>query len=206
MRIIITVFLCVLALPPPLQGVEKPPLDLSPDDWAVLEKGELVFKLEDFQDDTGNINHRLKTFRIINAAPHEVWKVLSEPEKDVEWIPGVDASEVMKRDENYVDVHYEVKVLFMSFQFNIHRVFHRDILFIKNDLIDDMENDLKVSDSYYALYPYEDGKKTIMNYSLHLVVSRNIPQTVADWFARQNCRAWMESLKMRAESKGEWKK
>jgi len=204
-RIMIALALCILA-PPPLRGVEKPPLDLSPEDRAVLEKGELVMKVEEFKDAKGNLCHRLRTYRIIAVPPEEVWKVLSEPEKDREWIPGMDVSEVMNRGKDQVDVHYEVTVLFMVFQFNIHRVFHPDILFIKNDLIEGMENDLTMADSYYALYPADDGKKTIMNYSLRLAVSSSIPKAVEDWFAKMSSKGWMENLKKRAESKGTWKK
>jgi hypothetical protein len=205
-RMILAMVVCILASPLTLRGVEKPFLELSPEDRALLEKGKLVFKIEEFQDGQGDVNHRLKTFRLINAPPEEVWKVLTNPEKDFEWIPGVNLSEVLKKEKNYSDIRYEVDVLFMTFQFHIHRVFNKDVLFIKNDLINDMENDLKVADSYYALYPCDDGNKTIMNYSLLLVVSQNIPKAVEDWFTKQSCKGWMENLKKRAESKGTWRK
>ena len=205
-RILIALAFCILASPPTLGGVEKPPLKLSPQERALLEKGELVMKVEEFQDEKGNLIHRIRTYRIIAVPPKEVWKVLSEPEKDREWIPGVDVSKVMKRGKDHVDVHYEVKVLFMVFKFNIHRVFYPDILFIKNDLIKGMKNDLKVADSYYALYPCDNGKKTIMNYSLRLAVSRNIPKPVEDWFAKQSSKGWMENLKKTDRKQGDLEK
>jgi ribosome-associated toxin RatA of RatAB toxin-antitoxin module len=204
-RMMIALALCILA-PLSLHGVEKPPLDLSPEEMAVLETGEPVLKVEEFRDENGNLNHRLRTYRIIAVPPSEVWKVLSEPEQDREWIPGVDVSRVLDRGPDHVDVHYEVSVLFMTFRFNIHRVFYPDILYVKNDLIPGMDNDLAVADSYYALYPCANGQKTIMNYSLRLAVSSGIPKPVEDWFAKQSSKGWMENLKKRAESKGTWKK
>jgi ribosome-associated toxin RatA of RatAB toxin-antitoxin module len=205
--ILIMLALAIALLAPSLlQAIEKPPLDLSPQEMAVLEKGDPVLKVEEFRDENGNLNHRLRTYRLIAVPPQEVWKVLSQPEQDREWIPGVDVSQVLDRGPDHVDVHYEVMVLFMVFRFNIHRVFHPDALYIKNDLIPGMDNDLAVADSYYALYPCDNGQKTIMNYSLRLAVSQSIPKPVEDWFARQSSKGWMENLKKRAESNGTWKK
>lgn len=185
---------------------DKPPLDLTASELAVVRSGELVTKVEAFQDAKGRESHRLRHFQLINAPPEAVWKVLSNPEQDREWIPGVVVSRVLQRGENWVDIHYEVEVLWMTFQFNIHRVFHRPILFIKNDLIEGMDNDLKVSDSYYSLYPDDDGRATIMNYTLRIAVSDHVPDAVEQWFAKVSGDGWMANLKKRAESGGTWKK
>ncbi len=185
---------------------EKPGIDLSPEDLKVLEEGKLVTKVDEYKDDKGNVNHRMGNYLIIDVPPKEVWKVLTEPEKDHEWISGVKKSEVLKRDDDSCDVHYEVSIIFMDFQFNIHRRFQDQDLYIKNDLIEEMENDLEVADSYYALYPHANGEKTIMKYSLRLVVSEGIPKSVEDWFVKQSGKGWMQNLKKRAESKGTWKK
>ena len=198
--------LCLLLYSTCLSALEKPGLNLTPDEWTRLKKGELILRIEEFENEKGGKGARTKTFSLVNATPDEVWKVLYEPDKDFKWAPNIVTSEITNRGENFLDIHYVLKTPFKLFQFHIHRVYHKDILLIKSNLLENEKNDLDIVDGLYALYPIEGGKKTIIYYSLYVVASPKIPTVIMDFFTKQGCKGWMENLKKRVESGGTWER
>jgi len=198
--------LCLLLCTPRIPALEKPKLDLSPEEWSKLKKGELTLRIEQVKDEKGRRGTKTNTFRLLNASPVSVWEVLYEPDKDYQWAPRIVRSRITKRGKNFLNIHYVFKTPIKTFQFHVHREYNSDKLIIESHLVENEKNDLSVSDGLYVLYPFEGGKKTVMSYSLYVVTNPNIPSIVTDYFAKQGCREWMENLKKRVESGGKWQK
>jgi len=184
----------------------RPELNLTQEEWARLEKGELILKIEEFESEKGVRGVRTVTFLMVNAAPDEAWKVLSEPEKDFEWAPRIATSKVTNQEGNFIDIHYIMSVLYISIHFHIRRVYEKDNWLIESSLIENEENDLEAVEGQYALYPLHAGKKTVIKYSLFFAVSNKIPMIIQQYFTKRGCMEWMENFKKRVESKGTWKK
>jgi hypothetical protein len=187
-------------------AMARPDLNLTQDEWARLENGELILKIEEFECEKGVRGARTVTFRIVNATPDEVWKVLYEPEKDFEWAPRIATSQVTNKEGNCIDIYYIMSTPFIPIQFHIRRIYEKDNWLIESSLIENEENSLEAVDGQYALYPHHAGKKTIIKYSLYLVVSNKTPMVIQQYFTKRGCKEWMENLKKRVESTGTWKK
>jgi len=184
----------------------SPELNLTQEEWARLENGELILKIEEFEGEKGGRGVRTVTFRMVNATPDEVWKVLHEPEKDFEWAPRISTSKVTNKEGNCIDIHYIMSVLYISIHFHIRRVYEKDNWLIESSLIENEENSLEAVDGQYALYPQHAGKKTVIKYSLYLMLSNRTPMIIQQYFTKRGCKEWMENFKKRVESKGTWKK
>ena len=191
---------------PRLLARARPELNLAPEEWARLEKGELILKIEEFEGKKGMRGVRTVTFRMVNAAPEQVWKVLHEPEKDFEWAPRITTSKVTNQEGNWIDIHYLISVPFFPIQFYIRRIYDLDNWLIQSSLIEDKENTLEAVEGEYSLYTQPAGQKTVIKYSLYLGVSNRTPMIIQQYFAKRGCKEWMENFKKRVESNGTWKK
>ncbi len=200
------IFLFLLVCSSQLPARARHELNLTQEEWARLEKGELILKIEEFEGEKGMRGVRTVTFRMVNATPDEVWKVLYEPEKDFEWAPRITTSKVTNREGNCIDIHYLMSIPFIPIQFHIRRVYEKDNWLIESSLIENKENSFEAVEGQYALYPHHAGQKTVIKYSLYLVVSNKIPMIIQQYFTKQGCKEWMENFKKRVESKGTWKK
>ena len=179
MRAFALVLLLILLLPAPTGAVKQVKLgsivgrvDFKPL-VPLLEKGELSL-VESYR--SGRLR-QVTVVSLIKATPGRVWRVLTDYNHYVDFMPNLDEVEIVKRQGADVVIAYELEVPGTNMDYTlIHR--HAPTTRIDISLADD-EGDIQTGAWRWELIPHQNGSQTILVYSLYTDVRES------SWVLRQ---------------------
>lgn len=179
MRAFACMLLLALLLPSPTSAVKQVKLgsivgrvDFTPL-VPLMEKGELSL-VESYR--SGRLR-QVTVVSLIKATPDKVWRVLTDYEHYVDFMPNLDEIEIVKRQGADVVIEYELEVPGPNMDYTlIHR--HAPKTRIDITLADD-EGDIQTGAWRWELIPHQNGSQTILVYSLYTDVRES------SWVLRQ---------------------
>jgi ribosome-associated toxin RatA of RatAB toxin-antitoxin module len=159
--------LLVLLLPTPTSAVKKVELgsivgrvDFKPL-VPLLEKGELSL-VESYRN--GRLR-QVTVVALVKASPDKVWRVLTDYEHYVEFMPNLDELEIVKRQGADVVIAYELEVPGPNMDYSL--VHHHEPKTRIDITLADDEGDIQTGAWRWELVSHAGGNQTILVYSLY---------------------------------------
>ena len=179
MRKLTTVLLLILFLPSAGGAVKQVKLgsivgrvDFNPL-VPLLQKGELSL-VESYR--SGRLR-QVTVVALVKATPAKVWRVLTDYEHYVEFMPNLDEIEITKREGADVVIAYELEVPGPNMDYTL---IHHHVPMTRIDVtLADDEGDIQTGAWRWELIPHQNGSQTILVYSLYTDVRES------SWVLRQ---------------------
>ena len=179
MRGFFLVFLAVWLLPLPTGAVKQVKLgslvgrvDFKPL-VPLLEKGELSL-VESYR--SGRLR-QVTVVSLVKAPPERVWRVLTDYQNYVKFMPNLDEIEITKRRGADVFIAYELEVPGPNMDYTL---IHHHVPKTRIDItLADDEGDIQTGAWRWELIPHKNGAQTILVYSLYTDVRES------SWVLRQ---------------------
>ena len=139
----------------------------------LLEKGELSL-VESYR--SGRLR-QVTVVSLVNASPDRVWRVLTDYENYVKFMPNLDEIEITKRQGADVYIAYELEVPGPNMDYTL---IHHHVPKTRIDItLADDEGDIQTGAWRWELIPHQNGSQTILVYSLYTDVRES------SWVLRQ---------------------
>lgn len=139
----------------------------------LLQKGELSL-VESYR--SGRLR-QVTVVALVKATPAKVWRVLTDYEHYVEFMPNLDEIEITKREGADVVIAYELEVPGPNMDYTL---IHHHVPKTRIDVtLADDEGDIQTGAWRWELIPHQNGSQTILVYSLYTDVRES------SWVLRQ---------------------
>jgi ribosome-associated toxin RatA of RatAB toxin-antitoxin module len=139
----------------------------------LLEKGELSL-VESYR--SGRLR-QVTVVALVKATPDRVWRVLTDYENYVDFMPNLDEIEITKRQGADVVIDYELEVPGPNMDYTL---IHHHVPKTRIDVtLADDEGDIQTGAWRWELIPHQNGGQTILVYSLYTDVRES------SWVLRQ---------------------
>ncbi|MFP5390639.1 MAG: SRPBCC family protein [Gammaproteobacteria bacterium] len=167
--------------------------------WAQLPKLDVNVKRVDVD---GLHQFEVSATGTVQAVPAVVWKILTNYERQPEFVPDLLSAKVLSRNGNRVVLEQEGQARFLFFR--------RDIRLVVNILeepmsrigIDLVEGDMKVYDCRWELQPLPDNAGTRIVYSGKLVPKFYVPGLLGANLMRSDIERMMSAVLARIDQPG----
>jgi ribosome-associated toxin RatA of RatAB toxin-antitoxin module len=179
MRRFVFVLIAALLLPFPIGAVKQIKLGslIGRVDFEslvpLLEKGELSL-VESYR--SGRL-WQVTVVALVKASPDRVWRVLTDYQNYVKFMPNLDEIEITKRQGADVHIAYELEVPGPNMDYTL---IHHHVPKTRIDItLADDEGDIQTGAWRWELIPHQNGGQTILVYSLYTDVRES------SWVLRQ---------------------
>jgi uncharacterized protein YndB with AHSA1/START domain len=169
--------------------------DFSDEQWAAMQRGEVVSSHQDTSASTESENQLIEASAIVPRPPALVWSVITDFDGRPKFMGNVKAAHVVRTEGNRVWVSEKLKVWGVNIDYNIigtldtpHGVF--------NWVLDkSKDNDVAESVGSWQLYPLDDGQRTLLQYRSHLDTGRAIPGFIESFLTRRSLPEIVENVR-----------
>jgi hypothetical protein len=178
--------------------------DLTPDQIAKVKAGELVILQED-QSSSDRQKRLIRCAMVFNQPIDRAWAVLTQTDKQHEYLPRLDKCVLVKREANWDQVDFFVKVLFININYRVKHEFEPDQYYFHWALDPTYKNDLNHLEGFWQLYQMPDGR-TLGRYGTKVIMAPYFPESVQEFMTRRDLPEALGALKKRVDSGGAWHK
>jgi len=187
---------------------ESPLPDLTLERYEEIRRGEILVFEETFESEDGKDAGRAKAYAYFAQPWPTIWAIVTDYDKQREYMPRLTTSRIIKREGNEVWVRFEMEVLWVDLAWVIkyekdrtaHRIrFALDHSYREVNTIDDTEGS-------WELIPVEGGDATVVVYRLFVDTGYAVPDFVMSYLTRGDLPNVVGNLRKRVESGGSWKK
>lgn len=200
--------LILSALPPPAafsRTAESATTDLTANELAKVEMGNVVVKTETYPTGDGARGARVKAYCIINTLPDVAWAIILNYHQFDEFMPRLEKVEVLERTASTMKVTETVHVMLRAISYTVDLIFKPEQRTMSWTLDKSRKHDLAETSGSWELLPYGQDK-TMLRYTTTLDSGFFVPRFLDELLLRNNLADALLSLKRRAESNGTWKK
>ncbi len=172
-----------------------------------LEKGEIIIKHEEKEISESELSSLLVSVFFVPHPVEVIWEVLDHPEREVEWIPGVKQSKLVRdvclsRTSRQNTTDYRLGGLGLEVYYSTIREYDYKNQTIKGYM--DKERPARLFrdiESGWELFPYKNG--TIFKYWSISRLDVDIPMFISDFLAERTLVAGAKSVRERCQEVAE---
>lgn len=198
---------------PAIVAVPAPPVplkaSLNADEIKKLTAGEVVVRDASHLKADGKAVGKTKSFTIINAPIDRIFAEVLNPLNQPKYMPRLEKVLLEKRVGKTAYYHLFVKILIVDVDY--HLILSEDynspelkVMSWKTDKT--RENGLKDTYGFWALRPWQDGKKTLLEYDLFVDTGRMIPEFAQNFLLKRDLPDILDNIRKYMESNGKWRK
>jgi ribosome-associated toxin RatA of RatAB toxin-antitoxin module len=170
--------------------------DLSESQLLQLENGEVLVGVQQTGQASGGM---VEATILIDAPAESVWQVMVNCPDSPTFVPGLVACRVLESGENWEIIRQEVKWTWflpkLSYVFRAIYQAHKQIDFVR------IEGDLRDMKGTWRLIPFDQGRRTLVRYSVFLDPGFFIPQWVVRQALKADLPAVLRALRTKVLSK-----
>lgn len=188
-------------------GIQPPGLlpDFGPDglDGLSREEKELLLAEEIVVPREPTILTNGKTIIaaaiIFNQPVEKVWKILSQPEKQADYLKEVKKSRLIKEEKEEKWVYFEVNFYGFSIHYTVRHYLYPQWKSIAWQLDPEAENDLSYLYGFWRLYPWSEGK-TLARYGSQVVPKFKLAKAIIQYLYKNRVKSSLLAVKNYLES------
>ena len=173
----------------------------------IEQKKRVIVREERFKDKDGKDQARGMAIAIIRKPWTDVWDILTNYDKQPEYMPRLTKCRVDKKDGNTWYVFHKLKVLFVGIEYTLKMTLNREKRRIHWEVAKDLPHDIAETIGSWEFFPHgPQGKHTLVAYRIFLDSGRMIPQSVQNMLTKKDLPGVLRSLRRRVETGGKWQK
>ena len=147
----------------------------SAEEEANLQKGQPVFREEQFTDAKGHRAGRGVAYLLINAKPEKIWKSILDYDHYKEFYPNVHTAKLTKKENDHLYVFFILDVVgIMKIKYNVDHTFHAQDNRLTWKMDQTKKNDFKETTGFWQIWPRPDGTSLVC-YSVYVETGRWVP-------------------------------
>lgn len=208
---VLLALLGLLAVPGWAQA-PAPPTERDPAAWAGLtpaqiasvKRGEVVILQEDLSS-ADQSQRLIRSAMVFNQPLEKTWALFHQTELQHEYLPRLDNCVLVRREANWDQVDFFVKVLFVDITYRVKHEFEPGRYYFHWALDPSFNNDLAHLEGYWQFYAMDDGR-TLGRYGTKVVTADFIPDSVQEFLTRRDLPEALAAVQKRINSGGTWKK
>jgi ribosome-associated toxin RatA of RatAB toxin-antitoxin module len=166
-------------------------LDLP--DYGRLSRGEVVVST----DPAGRSHRTVQAAILLDAPAERIWDVMVDCEGAPEFVPGLRECTVVERGDGWEVLQHRVRIssLLPQVTYRFRATYRRPerIDFVR------IRGDLKAMEGSWTLVPVEDGRRTVVRYSVYLDPGFLAPQWLVRQALRHDLPELLRALRRRVE-------
>ena len=136
---------------------------------------------------------------IFNQPVEIVWKILSQPERQVDYLKEIKKSKLIREEARGKWVYFEVEIYGFSIHYTVKHLFYPEIKSIAWELDPEAENDLSYLGGFWRLYPWSEGK-TLARYGSQVVPKFKLAHAIVQYLYRNRVKHSLLTVKKYLES------
>jgi hypothetical protein len=136
---------------------------------------------------------------IFNRPVDEVWKLLSQPERQEDYLKEVKKSELIKEETRRKWVYFEVDIYAFSIRYTVRHYLYPEIKSIVWELDPEAKNDLSHLGGFWRLYSWREGK-TLARYGSQIVPKFKLAKAIVQSLYKNRVRHSLLAVKEYLES------
>ena len=175
--------------------VEAGRREFSDDEWAALQRGQVVSSHHDASPSAESANRLIETSAIVPRSPEFVWSVITDFDCRPRFMPNVKAVRVVRREGSQVWLSEELKVWGVKIDYNVVGTLDAPRGVFSWVLDKSQENDIAESVGAWQLFPLDDGQRTLLQYRAHLDTGKPVPGFVESFLTRRSLPEIVERLR-----------
>ena len=191
------ILLLVVGAEPYAQTKENPMAGthLGETQLARLEAGEILVGLAQSGEKTRG---SVEAVVLIRGPAEQIWKVMTDCDAAPTYVPGLKACRVLEAGDKWEVIRHEVKWLWLfpkvTYVFRADYQIHRQINFRR------IAGDLREMKGRWRLRPMENGKHTLVHYSVYLDPGFFVPGWVVRRSLKKNLPAVLSALREQVQN------
>ena len=189
---------------PPTTADPKAWEGLTPEQIAAVKQGEMVILQED-QSNTGEQKRFIRCAMVFDQPIEKAWALIGQTERQDEYLPGLDNCELVKREGNWDQVDFHVKIFFVKIDYRVKHERDPERYYQWWNLDPSYDNDLAHLEGYWQFYAMDDGR-TLGRYGTKLVVARFIPDSIQEYLTKNDLPKNLDAVRKWINSAGAWHK
>lgn len=190
---------------PPAAGEDPAAWEgLTPEQAAAVRRGEILILQED-QSSADQQKRLIRSAMVFEQPIATVWALISQTERQDEYLPGLNKCELVKREGNWDQVDFHVKIFFVNIDYRVKHERDPERYYQWWNLDPSYDNDLAHLEGYWRFFPLADGR-TLGRYGTKLVVARFVPQSVQEYLTKNDLPKNLEAVRKWINSGGTWQK
>lgn len=131
---------------------------------------------------------------IIKESIDSVWTILSQPERQVEYLDEIKVSRCLWRDQELDRVYFKLEILGVDLDFTVIHRYYPERKLLTWSLDPDAENDLREFRGFWRLYPWEKDK-TLARYGSQVKPKFKLAELFIHHLYRQRVRNSLMAVK-----------
>lgn len=178
----------------------NPKTYLTPENLALLEKGEYVRLFERTRDAEGRANGHGVVLGLINRPAQEAWNVLLDVKSHPEYMPRVVKTEIYQEEKNNeIGIRETIKIMVKSIQYHVLQKKDEATHTLTWRMDKSQKNDIADTSGYWTILPKGDNQ-CVAVYSVYVDSGLPVPQFVEDFLSRKDLPDVVDAVKKRTES------
>lgn len=168
---------------------------LDENDLSRLKKGETLVGVKQSQNQNkGTVEATI----LIDTPAEPIWQIMTDCDAAPTFVPGLKACRVLDSGDDWQIIHHDVKWIWFLPEFSY--VFRAD--YVRNRQIDfiRIRGDLREMRGSWRLETINDGKETLVHYSVYLNPGFYIPQWVVRQSLKKNLPAVLIALRTKVQN------
>jgi len=159
---------------------------LTPENIALLEKGETVMVLQSDTEKGGKSKGRSVAAILINSTPDTVWATLTDSLRLPDFMPRLRKVEIYDQSDAGIGLRYTMKIPFEG-ELRFHIRQRQDPAAKRLSWVIDrtQQNDINDTEGSWTLLPHTGGK-TIALYSVRMDSGKSVPKSLEIFFVRRS--------------------
>jgi len=158
---------------------------LSKEQWAEVQRGEIITSKVDGTDAQGNKTSVVQSAAILRFPVAEVWSVVIDFESRPRFIPGVRAVNLIRREGNQLWLEEHLRVLLMNIDFRVINTVEPQIGRVTWRLDPDGDNDIADTTGFWQVVSIGE-RRTLVHYQAKVDSGQPVPGFIEDYFAERS--------------------
>jgi len=136
---------------------------------------------------------------IFNQPVETVWKILSQPERQMDYLKEIKKSRLVKEEGEEKWVYFEVIIYGFSIHYTVRHYLYPQLKSLAWELDPEAENDLSYLLGFWRLYPWGEGK-TLARYGSQVVPKFRLARAIIQYLYRSRVKSSLLAVKRYLES------
>jgi uncharacterized protein YndB with AHSA1/START domain len=136
---------------------------------------------------------------IINQPVETVWRILSQPERQADYLKEIKKSRLVKEEGEEKWVYFEVDIYGFSIHYTVRHYLYPQLKSLAWELDPEAENDLSYLLGFWRLYPWSEGK-TLARYGSQVVPKFRLARAIIQYLYRSRVKSSLLAVKKYLES------
>ncbi len=179
---------------------------LSEKDQATLKKNGLVVNhRDDTVEGQSDLKGSITAYLIVNASRQKAFRMLTDTTTQVNYVPHLEKSVLVKRDGNVEVTEFKVGVSFITVDTQVIHQWWPEVSRLAWTLNPEFDNDLKTQIGYYNFYSIDENT-ALLEFGTILVTSPLVPSFVQNYMIRRDLPEALGNVKKYVDSGGTYRK